>query len=40
MDFTNRSIKDIAFSTGFDDPYYFFKRFRAIIGMSPQNTGL
>jgi AraC-like DNA-binding protein len=36
LDFTQRSIKDIAFSMGFDDPYYFSKRFRAIIGMSPK----
>ena len=36
LDFTERSIKDIAFSMGFDDPYYFSKRFRAIIGMSPK----
>jgi AraC family transcriptional regulator of arabinose operon len=36
LDFTNRSIKDIAFSMGFDDPYYFSKRFRKIIGMSPK----
>jgi AraC family transcriptional regulator of arabinose operon len=36
LDFTNRSVKDIAFSMGFDDPYYFSKRFRTIIGMSPK----
>lgn len=36
LDFTNRSIKDIAFSMGFDDPYYFSKRFRTVIGMSPK----
>ena len=36
LDFTERSIKDIAFSMGFDDPYYFSKRFRKIIGMSPK----
>jgi AraC-like DNA-binding protein len=36
LDFTDRSIKDIAFSMGFDDPYYFSKRFRKIIGMSPK----
>ncbi len=36
LDFTNRSVKDIAFSMGFDDPYYFSKRFRIIIGMSPK----
>lgn len=36
LDFTGRSIKDIAFSMGFDDPYYFSKRFRTIIGRSPK----
>jgi AraC-like DNA-binding protein len=36
LDFTDRPVKDIAFSMGFDDPYYFSKRFRTIIGMSPK----
>ncbi len=36
LNFTDRSIKDIALSMGFDDPYYFSKRFRTIIGMSPK----
>jgi len=36
LDFSNRSIKDIAFGLGFDDPYYFSKRFRKNIGMSPR----
>lgn len=36
LDFTDRSVKNIAFSMGFDDPYYFSKRFRTIIGMSPK----
>jgi len=36
LNFTRRSVKDIAFSMGFDDPYYFSKRFRTIIGMSPK----
>jgi len=35
LDFTDRSIKDIAISLGFDDPYYFSRRFRKVIGMSP-----
>ena len=35
LDFTDRSIKDIALSLGFDDPYYFSRRFRKVIGMSP-----
>jgi AraC family transcriptional regulator, arabinose operon regulatory protein len=36
LDFTNLSIKEIAFSMGFEDPYYFSKRFKTIIGMSPK----
>jgi AraC-like DNA-binding protein len=36
LDFTDHSVKDIAMSMGFDDPYYFSKRFRKIIGMSPK----
>jgi AraC-like DNA-binding protein len=36
LDFTTRSVKEIAFNLGFDDPYYFSKRFRTIIGVSPK----
>jgi AraC-like DNA-binding protein len=36
LDFTNQSVKEIAFTLGFDDPYYFSKRFRTIIGISPK----
>lgn len=36
LDFTNKSIKLIAFDMGFDDPYYFSKRFKTIIGISPK----
>jgi AraC-like DNA-binding protein len=36
LDFTTESIKMIAFSMGFDDPYYFSKRFKTIIGVSPK----
>jgi len=36
MNFNDRPIKDIAFGLGFDDPYYFSKRFRKNIGMSPK----
>ncbi|NIG55354.1 AraC family transcriptional regulator [Chitinophaga sp. Cy-1792] len=36
LDFTDRSIKNIAMSMGFNDPYYFSRRFRAVIGMSPK----
>lgn len=40
LDFTDRSIKDIALSMGFEDPYYFSKRFRKVIGVSPQKYRL
>ena len=36
LDFTNRSIKDSASTFGFDDPYYFSRRFTKAIGMSPK----
>ena len=36
LNFTNGAVKDIAFSMGSDDSYYFSKRFRAIIGILPQ----
>jgi AraC-like DNA-binding protein len=36
LDFTNKPIKDIASIFGFDDPYYFSRRFKKIIGMSPK----
>lgn len=35
LDFSDRSIKDIAITMGFDDPYYFSKRFKQVIGMPP-----
>ncbi len=40
LDFTDRSIKDIALTMGFDDPYYFSKRFKKVIGVSPQKYRL
>lgn len=40
LDFTDLSIKEIALSMGFDDPYYFSKRFRKMIGVSPQKYRL
>ncbi len=40
LDFTSDSIKSIAYTMGFDDPYYFSKRFRTIIGMSPKKYRL
>jgi AraC-like DNA-binding protein len=35
LDFTDKSVKDVAMSLGFDDPYYFSRRFSKIIGLSP-----
>ena len=35
LDFTDKSIKEIALCLGFDDPYYFSRRFSKVIGMSP-----
>jgi AraC family transcriptional regulator, arabinose operon regulatory protein len=35
LDFTDQSIKEVALNLGFDDPYYFSRRFSKIIGMSP-----
>lgn len=35
LDETKRSVKDIALSMGFTDPYYFSKRFKKATGMSP-----
>lgn len=32
---TDKSIKDIALTMGFEDPYYFSKRFTKVMGMSP-----
>ncbi len=37
LDFTDKSIKDIAYSLGFDDPYYFSRMFKKVVGMSPLN---
>jgi AraC-like DNA-binding protein len=37
LDFSDRSVKEIAINLGFDDPYYFSRRFSKIIGMSPTN---
>lgn len=35
LDFTDKSIKEVALDLGFDDPYYFSRRFSKVIGMSP-----
>jgi len=40
LDFTDQSIKSIALTMGFDDPYYFSKRFKQVIGVSPQKYRL
>ncbi len=40
LDFTDQSIKSIALTMGFNDPYYFSKRFKQIIGISPQKYRL
>jgi AraC-like DNA-binding protein len=36
LNFTDQSIKTIAMNMGFDDPYYFSRRFRKIMGASPK----
>jgi AraC family transcriptional regulator, arabinose operon regulatory protein len=36
LNFTNLSVKAIAMNMGFDDPYYFSRRFRKIMGSSPK----
>lgn len=33
---TNKSIKEIAYATGFDDPTNFFKYFKKFVGRSPE----
>ncbi|MBW7457261.1 helix-turn-helix domain-containing protein [Paenibacillus sepulcri] len=35
LDLTDRSIKDIGLSLGFQDPYYFSRLFKKMIGLSP-----
>ncbi|SEM30583.1 AraC-type DNA-binding protein [bacterium A37T11] len=35
--FTDRSIKEICIELGFEDPYYFSRLFRKLIGISPAN---
>jgi len=35
LDFTKLSIKEIAMNFGFDDPYYFSRRFTKVIGIPP-----
>lgn len=35
LDFTDQSVKEISINMGFDDPYYFSRRFSKVIGMSP-----
>ena len=38
LDFTDRSIKEVAATFGFDDPYYFSRRFRKVVGLSPKRA--
>lgn len=35
LDFTDKSVKEIALTLGFDDPYYFSKRFKQVTGTPP-----
>ena len=35
--FTNLTIKEIGFKVGFDDPYYFSRMFKKLMGLSPVN---
>lgn len=36
LDFSDKSIKEIALNLGFDDPYYFSKRFKQVTGLPPK----
>ncbi|MDB4918565.1 AraC family transcriptional regulator [Mucilaginibacter sp.] len=35
--FTNLTIKEIGFKVGFNDPYYFSRMFKKLMGLSPAN---
>ena len=35
LDFTEKSVKEIAAELGFDDPYYFSRLFKKIMALSP-----
>jgi len=35
--FTDLTIKEIGFKVGFDDPYYFSRMFKKLMGLSPAN---
>ena len=37
LDTTNESIKRVANRVGYDDPYYFSRLFKQVIGLSPQH---
>jgi len=37
LDYTNMKVKEISFSLGYTDPYYFTKDFTKKMGMSPRN---
>ncbi len=36
----SRSLKEIAYSSGFDDPYYFSRVFRQYTGLNPSKYGM
>jgi len=36
LDYTNRKVKEISFSLGYADPYYFTKDFKKRMGLSPR----
>lgn len=36
LDFTHLRVNQICFKLGFDDPYYFSRLFRKVMGLSPQ----
>jgi transcriptional regulator GlxA family with amidase domain len=35
LDESNISVKDVALQIGYDDPYYFSRLFKKIMGLSP-----
>ena len=37
LEFTNRSISEVAGDVGFSSPFYFTKQFTAFYGMNPRD---
>lgn len=37
LSFTKRTVQEIAYSVGYDDPYYFSRIFKKVIGISPRH---